>query len=76
MPLKIVQCIGIDSADLCSLTGRYDNPIPTRFLAPIDCSKCSALQREAPLFVTPLLPLVSTFRIFAIYSIYMYLSCI
>jgi hypothetical protein len=25
---------GIDSASLCSLAGRYDNPIPTRFLAP------------------------------------------
>ncbi len=27
-----------DSARLCSLAGRYDNPIPTRFLAPIDSS--------------------------------------
>jgi hypothetical protein len=25
---------GTNSARLCSLTGRYDNPIPTRFLAP------------------------------------------
>jgi hypothetical protein len=25
---------GINSASLCSLAGRYDNPIPTRFLAP------------------------------------------
>jgi hypothetical protein len=25
---------GIDSASLYSLAGRYDNPIPTRFLAP------------------------------------------
>ncbi len=30
---------GMDSASLCSPVGRYDNPIPTRFLAPIDCSK-------------------------------------
>jgi hypothetical protein len=30
---------GIKSASLCSLAGRYDNPIPTRFLAPIDCLK-------------------------------------
>ncbi len=30
---------GINSARLCSLAGRYDNTIPTRFLAPIDCSK-------------------------------------
>ncbi len=35
--------IGIDSASLSSLAGRYDNPIPTRFLAPIDCSKIPAL---------------------------------
>jgi hypothetical protein len=27
------------SASLYSLKGRCDNPIPTRFLAPIDCSK-------------------------------------
>jgi hypothetical protein len=33
---------GNDSASLCSLAGRYDNPIPTRFLAPIDCSKIPA----------------------------------
>jgi hypothetical protein len=25
---------GINSASLCSLAGRYDNLIPTRFLAP------------------------------------------
>jgi hypothetical protein len=25
---------GLNSASLCSLAGRYDNPIPTRFLAP------------------------------------------
>ncbi len=24
------------------VAGRYDNPIPTRFLVPIDCSKISA----------------------------------
>jgi hypothetical protein len=28
---------------VCSLAGRYDNPIPTRFLDPIDCSKSPAL---------------------------------
>jgi hypothetical protein len=27
---------GTNSARLCSLAGRYDNPIPTRFLAPIN----------------------------------------
>ncbi len=35
---------GFDSASLCSLAGRYDNPIPARFLAPIDCSKIPALK--------------------------------
>ncbi len=34
---------GTDSASLCSLAGRYDHPTPTRFLAPIDCSKIPAL---------------------------------
>ncbi len=29
----------IDSASLCSMAGRYDSPIPTRFLAPIDWYK-------------------------------------
>ncbi len=33
---------GINSARLWSLVGRYDNPIPTRFLAPIDCFKIPA----------------------------------
>ncbi len=28
---------GMNSASVCSLAGRYDNPIPTRCLAPIDC---------------------------------------
>jgi hypothetical protein len=30
------------------MAGRYDNPIPTRFLAPIDCSKSPALPYSAP----------------------------
>jgi hypothetical protein len=30
-------------ASLLSLAGRYDSPIPTRFLTPIDCSKIPAL---------------------------------
>jgi hypothetical protein len=34
---------GMNSASLCRLAGRYDNPIPTRFLAPIDCLKIPAL---------------------------------
>jgi hypothetical protein len=34
---------GMNSASLCSLAGRYDNPIPSRFLAPIDCLQIQAL---------------------------------
>jgi hypothetical protein len=46
-------------ASLCSLAGRYNNPIPTRFLAPIDCLKIPALagQYENPIptrFVAPI----------------------
>ncbi len=37
---------GMNSASLCSLAGRYDNPIPNRFLAPIDCLKIPALIRQ------------------------------
>jgi hypothetical protein len=33
---------GMNSASLCSLAGPYDNPIPNRFLAPIDCLKIPA----------------------------------
>jgi hypothetical protein len=33
---------GINSASLCSLAGRYDNPIPPRCLAPIDSLKIPA----------------------------------
>ncbi len=33
---------GMNSASLCSLAGRYDNPIPLRFLAPIECLKIPA----------------------------------
>jgi hypothetical protein len=38
------RCQGINSASLCSLAGRYDNPIPTRCLAPIDFLKIPALE--------------------------------
>ncbi len=41
---------GMNSASLCSLAGRYDNPIPTRFLAPIDCLKIPALVISSPVF--------------------------
>jgi hypothetical protein len=38
---------GLNSASLCcSLAGRYDNPIPTRCLAPIDCLKIPALSKD------------------------------
>ncbi len=33
---------GMNSASLCRLADRYDNPIPTLFLAPIDCLKIPA----------------------------------
>jgi hypothetical protein len=36
---------GTNSAKLCSLAGLYDNPIPTRFLAPIDYLKIPAQDR-------------------------------
>jgi hypothetical protein len=43
---------GMNSASLCSLAGRYDNPIPPRFLAPIDSLKIPAglsqLIKETP----------------------------
>jgi hypothetical protein len=37
---------GMNSASLCSLAGRYDNPIPPRFLAPIDSLKIPALSLQ------------------------------
>jgi hypothetical protein len=33
----------MNSANLCSLAGQYDNPLPPRFLAPIDFLKIPAL---------------------------------
>jgi hypothetical protein len=36
----------MNSASLCSMAGRYDNPIPTRFLAPVDCLKIPAQYRS------------------------------
>ncbi len=44
---------GINSASLCSLAGRYDNPIPTRFLAAIDCLKIPALSTGS--YISPVL---------------------
>jgi hypothetical protein len=40
--VKLLRSPGIDSASLCFLAGRYDNPIPTRFLAPLAFSKIPA----------------------------------
>ncbi len=40
----------MNSSSLCSLAGRYENPIPTRFLAPIDCLKIPA---QCAQFVSP-----------------------
>ncbi len=37
---------GIYSANLCSLAGRYNNHIPTRFLATTDCLKIPAQKRD------------------------------
>jgi hypothetical protein len=42
--LKLSGAPGIDSPSLCSLEARYDNPVPTLFLAFIDCSKIQAQQ--------------------------------
>jgi hypothetical protein len=36
-----------DCSKITALAGLYDNPIPTQFLAPIDCSKNrSSVQHE------------------------------
>jgi hypothetical protein len=45
--LNFQRFLETDSASLCSLPGRYDNPIPTRFLAPIDCCKIPAQVGES-----------------------------
>jgi hypothetical protein len=38
---------GINSASLCCLAGRYDNPIPTLFLDTIDRFKIPALNTQS-----------------------------
>jgi len=54
----------MNSASLCSLAGRYDNPIPTRCLAHIDVLKIPALlletmlQRNSPSHHRPVSQLV------------------
>ncbi len=55
-PLHRNRFQGINSTSLCSLAGRFDNPIPTRFLAPIDCLKIPAQDwRETNLVILRLL---------------------
>ncbi len=47
---KLLGSPGIDSASLCNLAGRYNNPIPIWFLAPIDCSKLTVHVWNQPKF--------------------------
>ncbi len=44
---------GMNSASLCGLAGQYDNPIPTRFLAPIDYLKIPAPISKSELLRSP-----------------------
>ncbi len=44
----------MNSASLCSLAGRYENPIPPRFLAPIEFLKIPALNTFQKLSCTEL----------------------
>ncbi len=39
---KLLRSPGINSASLCSMVDWCDNPIPTRFLAPLECLKIPA----------------------------------
>jgi hypothetical protein len=39
----------MNSASLCSLAGRYDNPVPPRFLTPIGSIKIPALKTKSTL---------------------------
>jgi hypothetical protein len=47
---------GMNSASLCSLAGRYDNPIRPRLLASIDCLKIPAQDTKSAKSVPGLLP--------------------
>ena len=44
--VNLLRSPGIDSARLFSLAGRYDNPIPTRLKAQIDCFNIPAQGNE------------------------------
>ncbi len=46
----------MNSASLCSLAGRYDNPIPPRFLAPIDSLKIPAQAMAGQIDFLELIP--------------------
>ncbi len=45
----------INSASLCSLAGRYDNPIPPRFLDPVDSLKIPAYMPKGGLYVNEII---------------------
>jgi hypothetical protein len=45
----------MNSASLCSLAGRYDNPIPPWFQAPTDFLKIPALDKNHTVVVAKLL---------------------
>ncbi len=51
---KLLKSPRIDSKKSIPPAGRYDNPIPTRFLAPIDCLKIPALGFECQTLKNPL----------------------
>jgi hypothetical protein len=61
----------MNSASLCSLAGRYDNPIPTRCLAPIDFLKIPAQATSAGGINTleSILGILKSFKIRALYSV-------
>ncbi len=62
---------GMNSASLCSLAGRYDNPITPRFLAPIDRLKIPTLILRLSIFCSvPPSCLCSSF-----FSCFSYCSC-
>ncbi len=61
---KLLRTPGIDSASLCSLAGRCDNLTRTRFLAPMDCSKITALDTAVP----PPPPSVAILQYFFVYG--------
>ncbi len=53
---------GIDSPSQCSLAGRYNNHIPTQFLAPLGCYKFQQRARIFKLLRSPLINSKNRFR--------------